>query len=129
MENNVLVKVFAGEDEEAGLLYSGMAKYQEKDRVRILRYTDQENVENRVRFSDSGCIVSRKGEDEIKLRLAYSGESYIEVKSDYGTMKFDVDPDYIIVKDNEMKIRYSIPENSEEEVVFDFSWKITGRLS
>ena len=129
MENNILLKVTAGDENDGGILYQGSAEYREKDDVRILKYKDRDNVENQVRFSPAGCMISRKGDQNLKMYLMYSGDSYIQITSELGEFRVPVDPDFILCKENELRIRYAIPENEEEETVFEFAWKILGRLA
>lgn len=129
MLNNVIVEVEATNDYASTLLYSGSAEFQQKEDVITLKYKDSQDVMNRVRFSPNGCILLRKGEDEIKVHLSIDRESYIEVKTNIGSLRFPVDTEVIYSQKDYMRVKYSIPDSYDNDAQFEFTWKITGNLS
>ena len=131
-ENNVTVEVEAGDEDHPLTLYKGTAlyEYQKGKEVILLQYTDDEKIENRIRFSPSGCILQRKGQDNIRIHLSESRNSYIEVSSELGVLRFDVETEMIYSKPDYMKVRYVIPGIEEDQDgVFSFTWRVTGHLS
>lgn len=124
MGQDVLLEVGAGSGE---ILYRGPSQYTKTDQAWILRYTDAEKVENRVRFTKSSCLVRRKGEDEVRVHLSLGGESYVEVESQMGILRLAAVPEVIFAQQEYMEIRYRLKEAPQG--TFRFYWKITEHLS
>lgn len=128
-EENVLLKVTAGYSTSLPtILYEGTAAVNWQDKAVVLKYTDDEQVYNQIRFSRTGCLMRRKGKDEIVLRLSTKGKSSIKVDTGYGWLELEAETRMLVMDDNSMRIQYTI-NGDEEGKIFDFAWEIQGALA